>query len=34
MEHTWEAVKVNGTEKGEEFNAVLRELGEILIDHL
>jgi hypothetical protein len=27
-------VEINSTEKGEEFDSVFRELGEVLIDHL
>lgn len=30
---TRETVKVNSTEKGEEFNSVLGKLGEVFVDH-
>jgi hypothetical protein len=31
---TRETVEIDSTEKGEEFNSVLWELGEVLVDHL
>lgn len=30
---TGEAVEVDGTEKAEKFDTMLREFGEILVDH-
>ncbi len=31
---TREAVKIDGSEKGEKLNPVFREFGEVLVDHL